>query len=271
VRQSRFGEQSDEEDGYGGDGQWDGKTRWDHVPKVKVRAEQLGVISSKLCDRIHKELHSYFPFSSDQQLVAMICDPVMLTLALPWLCAAGYKDNVDNVKELFKSALVDKATHSFQPPELDAMHNVPLDDDDVDVQVCDDDDVFGMVNVGSPSQDIESRVNTTLNITIPSDLTNEAFKEWILLKVDWLAWLLNEQKLDKINKSKVRSSNWIYVSEVVNVSQRWRKNDKCHRFAECIATRQLGAPNFNGLQECVFSVCKHIDNAFWQNLSNAKF
>jgi len=31
------------------------------------------------------------------------------------------------------------------------MCNVPLDDDDIDVQVCDDDDVFDMVNVGSPS------------------------------------------------------------------------------------------------------------------------
>jgi hypothetical protein len=39
VPSSRSGEQSDKEDDYGGDGQWDGKTRWDHVPKVKVRAE----------------------------------------------------------------------------------------------------------------------------------------------------------------------------------------------------------------------------------------
>jgi hypothetical protein len=96
-------------------------------------------------------LDSYFPFPNDQQLVAMICNPVMLTLALPWLCATGYKDNVDNAKELFKSALVDEATCSFQPSEPDTMCNVPLDDDDIDVQVCDDDDVFGMVNVGSPS------------------------------------------------------------------------------------------------------------------------
>jgi hypothetical protein len=106
----------------------------------------------------------------------------MLTLALPWLCAAGYKDNVDNAKELFKFALVNEATRSFQPPELDAMRNVPLDDD-IDVQVCDDDDVFGMVNVDSPSQDIESRASAALNTATPSDLVNEAF-EWILLKVD---------------------------------------------------------------------------------------
>jgi len=36
--------------------------------------------------------------------------------------------------------------------------------------------------------------------------------------VDSLAWLLNEQKLDEINKSKVRLGNWIYVNKVVNVS-----------------------------------------------------
>ncbi|CAM6077198.1 unnamed protein product [Sphagnum tenellum] len=143
----------------------------------------------------------------------MICDPVMLTLALPWLCTVGYKDNVDNANELFKSAFVDKATRSFRPPELNTMRNVPLDDNDVDVQVCDDDDVFGMVNVGSPSEDIESRISVVFNTTIPSDLANEAFKEWILLKVDWLAWLLNEQKLDEIDKSKGCSSNCIYINE----------------------------------------------------------
>jgi len=151
VPSSHSGAQSDEEDRYGGNGQWDGKTRWDHVPKVKVRSEQLGVICSKLQERIQKELDSYFPFLSNKQLVAMICDLVMLTLALPWLCAAGYKDNVDNSKKLFKSALVDEATRSFWPPELDAMRNVPLDDDDINVQVCNNDDVFSMVNVGSPS------------------------------------------------------------------------------------------------------------------------
>jgi hypothetical protein len=60
------GEQSNEEDGVGGEGQWDGKTRWDHLPKVKVIAEQLGVINNKLCDRIQKELNLYFPFPNDQ-------------------------------------------------------------------------------------------------------------------------------------------------------------------------------------------------------------
>ncbi len=71
----------------------------------------------------------------------------------------------------------------FRPPEPDMMPNAPPNDD-VDVQVCDDDDVFGMVNVGSFSQDIESRANAILNTTTPGDLANEAFKEWILLKVD---------------------------------------------------------------------------------------
>jgi hypothetical protein len=86
-----------------------------------------------------------------------------------------------------------------------------------------------------------------------------------------LAWLLNKQKLDEIDKNKVRSGNWIYVSEVVDVSQWWRKNGVHHRLAEHIVARHLGAPNSNGLQECVFSVCKHIDNALRQNLGNAKF
>jgi hypothetical protein len=42
----------DGEDGGGDDGQWDGKTRWDHLPKVKVRAKQLGIIGNNLRDRI---------------------------------------------------------------------------------------------------------------------------------------------------------------------------------------------------------------------------
>jgi hypothetical protein len=46
------GELSDEEESNNNDGQWDGKTRWDHLPKVKVKAKQLGVIDNKLHDRI---------------------------------------------------------------------------------------------------------------------------------------------------------------------------------------------------------------------------
>ncbi len=121
----------------------------------------------------------------------MVCDPVMLMLALPWLCAVGYKDNVDNAKELFKSALVDEATRLFQPPESNGTPNMPLDND-VDVKVCDNDNVFDTVNIGSPGQDIESGANVVLDMTTSSDLANEAFKEWISLKVDWSAWLLNE-------------------------------------------------------------------------------
>ncbi|CAK9237295.1 unnamed protein product [Sphagnum troendelagicum] len=43
------------------------------------------------------------------------------------------------------------------------MRNVPLDDNNIDVQVCDNDDVFSMVNVGLPGQDIESKTSTALN------------------------------------------------------------------------------------------------------------
>jgi hypothetical protein len=50
-------------------------------------------------------------------------------------------------------------------------------------------------------------MSAVLDMVTPGDLVNEAFKEWILLKVDWLGWLLNEQKLDEINKSKVRTAN----------------------------------------------------------------
>ncbi len=77
----------------------------------------------------------------------MVCDSVMLMSALPWLCAAGY--DVDDAKELFKSAFVDEGTHLFRPPELDTTPNATPnnDDDNADVEVCDDDDVFGMIKV----------------------------------------------------------------------------------------------------------------------------
>jgi len=91
------------------------------------------------------------------------------------------------------------------------------DDNNFDVQVCDDDDVFGMVNVGLPGQDIKNGVSVIFNTIMPGDFANETFKEWILLKVDWSTWLLNEQKLDKIDKSKVYASNWIYFKEVIDV------------------------------------------------------
>jgi hypothetical protein len=45
VPSSHSCEQSNKEDD-SGDSQWDGKTHWDHLPKVKVINEQLGVITS---------------------------------------------------------------------------------------------------------------------------------------------------------------------------------------------------------------------------------
>ncbi len=86
------------------------------------------------------------------------------------------------------TTLIDKATHSFWPPKPDA----PPDNDNIDVQVCDDDDMLNMVNVGSPGQDIKSGASSALDTMMPNDLANEAFKEWISLKVDWSVWLLNE-------------------------------------------------------------------------------
>jgi hypothetical protein len=64
--------------------------------------------------------------------MAMVCDLVMLMLALPWLCVVRYKDDVDNAKELFKSALINEATCLFLPPEPNAMPNA-LPDDNIDV------------------------------------------------------------------------------------------------------------------------------------------
>ncbi len=72
-------------------------------------------------------------FHSNQQFVAMVCDPIMLTLALLWLYAVGYKDNINNAKELFKSTLVDEAMRSFRPPKPNMTPNVLPNDDNINV------------------------------------------------------------------------------------------------------------------------------------------
>jgi hypothetical protein len=55
------------------------------------------------------------------------------------------------------------------------------------------------------------------------------------------------------------------------MSQWWRKNNVHHCLAKHIAARHLSTPNSNDLQERMFLVSKHIDNALWQNLGNTKF
>ncbi len=113
----------------------------------------------------------YLHFRLTFEFIRELGSVSMLMLALPWLCAIGYKDDVDNAKEFFKSVLVDEATCSFQPPELDMMRNVPFDDDNM----------FGMVNVRSLSQVIENKANVAFDTASPSDLVNKAFTEWISL------------------------------------------------------------------------------------------
>jgi len=82
---------------------------------------------------------------------------------------------------------------------------------------------------------------------------------------------LNEQKLDEIDKSKVRAGNWIYISKVIDVSKWLRMNNVHHHLAEHIVAQHLCAFDSNGLQKRMFSIYKHIESALWQNLGNAKF
>ncbi|CAM6054010.1 unnamed protein product [Sphagnum tenellum] len=126
--------------------------------------------------------------------------------------------------------MIDNKLHDCIQKELDLYFSFPSDQK------------FGMVNVGLPGHDINNSANVALDTMMSGDLANETFKKWISLKVNWSTWLLNEEKLDKIKNSKVRSSNYIYVSEVINVSQWWHKNRVHHH----LAVRHLGALDSNG-------------------------
>ncbi len=256
-----------------------------------VAAHDLNCVASKLRERVQIELDNYFPKATDHQLVALMCDPVMMTCAVPWLEANGYADDIERAHNLFLYALIEEAKRSLQ---IDVVNNESQrGDSGMAATVMDltenEDEPNAEEVIGAPSDmsDNESDVDdvfdlpthvtgveaTVTMVTTADMIAEKAFKLWTQNNLDFAAFLKDVQKvtLTRKDESKIQCRNWTHVSKLVDVQLWWRVYGHAHRLVERVAARELACPDSNGLQERVFSVCKLLDSPLRQSMGDSKF
>ncbi|OQR81103.1 hypothetical protein ACHHYP_16757 [Achlya hypogyna] len=266
----------------------------------------MGQIARHLPKRLDTELGHYFPSATDHQLVAMMCDPVMLTCALPWLELNGHGDDVERAHNVILEAMEQEAKRSrhlamtvIGTTSAVAGHSVAsgnisspgqgLGNGVVASGTFDSADGKDLKNGqdGEDSEDGNEKAIFDLPAAmllddgceygddglITDELTERAFCAWTSCRINWSSFLKDQQKLQltKKDEARVEALNWACVSRLVGVSLLWRVNGHAHRLVERVAAREFACPDSNGLQERVFYLRKILDSPLRQNISNKKF
>jgi hypothetical protein len=250
---------------------WDGSRSFDNIPKKKVPVEDLHPLLRKLLDRLLTEIDIYFPTPNKHQLIAMMVDPVMLSVGLPWLRLAGHGDVVDQAKSEFKRALIKESERVWKQDAPPAQVDPPQgDDEDADS----DDDVYQTV-VRKSALPVDSDAPDTVRQAqkTAEEIADQAYREWTMQVFDWAHFLKHDQRLVLSAKDnlKVAHGDCFFMAEQVDILLWFRLYGKRHSMVSRIAAPELAAPDANGLQERVFSFCRLIDTHMRQSLGAAKF
>ncbi|KAI2500536.1 hypothetical protein MHU86_13960 [Fragilaria crotonensis] len=260
---------------------WDTRSAFRHLPSIKVAANNLNPLVAKLRTRLKDELDKYFLEPSDLQCLAMIVDPVMLTTGLPILLTLGHGAIVDRALLIFKEKLMEEATYSNEGRELGAPVSVTGGDE------CgeDEDDPFITSDNHDDEEDDWARVvrqakalsagslKTKTAITTAAEEANKEYLAWTSMRVDWLGFLTNVQKVSKevLDLKKIKLDDCLYLSEHVDILLWWRENASLHRLTARVAAPPIAKPEANSFQERVFSCASLIDTDLRQSLGNDKF
>jgi hypothetical protein len=242
---------------------WDAKVPFKSLPMKKFAVTEMPAPVGQLQTRMLKELEQYFPKPSDHQCLAMALDPVMLTTGLPLLLLLGQADLYERCMDLLKKAIEEEVARTHLPsgyvePEPEQNDN-GFDEDENPIEMA----------------------LRTLKETIPPrleksyyDIAEEAFKSWKELKVDWLSFMKDTQKivLTEEEKKSVSYNDCYFLVEKVDILKWWSLHEQMqHSLVKRIAARELAIPDANSLQERMFSFCKLVDGPRRQNLGNEKF
>ena len=198
----------------------------------------------------------------------MLCDPVMMSVGVPFLVQAGHKMLVDKATTLFMTWLVreaeraapgDTADPDVQPPSEALAH---VEDEDATQYLFDS--VMGQSAISSVASRLECESE-------PIAIARVAYDAWSNHLHDWNGFLRTIQKVEKMTESAVKSGNCFYLSSVVDVLLWWRVHAVQHPLVSRVASRVLATPVSNGLQERVFSLTGRIDSPLRQSLGKEKF
>lgn len=253
---------------------WDGATPFKQLPKIKMtpdvnsgsRVKHMSDEAVELRDRLREAFEKFLPEEpDDDQLLAAMCDPVMVSGGLRFL--AALKDSAINAKIDRAWMLLDQEVlaeaqrctpieHSKASTGA-ASHNqtpstaVVLDDDEEE-----EDDLFNQVMAIEPSRPQRSAAAPSSSSTTarpaavpqPEQRARSELNEWRKLQLDWTRELtLQGLAEDQINTQQAAVSNPIYLAKVFDVLQWFQRQRSVDPgrwwYIARVAARRLGKPD----------------------------
>lgn len=251
---------------------WDASTLYKKLPMKQKRSGDLGPEGQILHERLLVEMDRYFPQPDKFQLIAMFCDPVMMTSGIRYMRTPlmGQSEQCDRGWELFKKAIVDEANLLYcrSGPAASQGKGVlyPEDNDD---DAC---DLFAMAMASSEGT---AAVNSGTAVTDdPGSKAAEEIRRWEALSVDWDQFLCHQQGISPYSatdRRRVQQGHPGVLIHLVDTLLWWRLNAATFRLVSRVSARYMAKPDANSLQERVFSFCKLVDSPLRRRLGKDKF
>lgn len=252
---------------------WDNATPFKQLPKIKMTADvNAGSASARvklmsdeaveLRDRLSEAFKRFLPEDpDDDQLLAAMCDPVMVSGGLRFLSAL--KDQAINAKIDRAWMLLDqevlaeaqrctptdhKAGASAASHGQTPLAGVVLDEDE------EEDDLFNQVMAIEPSRPQRSSAAPSsvtarpAAVPQPEQRARSELSEWRKLQLDWPRELtLQGLTEDQINTQQAAVSNPIYLAKVFDVLQWFQRQRSVDPgrwwYIARVAARRLGKPD----------------------------
>jgi hAT family C-terminal dimerisation region len=250
---------------------WPATMPFKELPRKTMTKDELDPLAARLHDRIMKELEAYLPNPDDDQLRAMLLDPIMITRGAPFLkiMDSTFSDYWESARELLVLDVLNELNIQAALEHPTSMSNVAsnvasADTSDAPEPEAPWEESFYTRTMKSVPQPVQTE-------TVDTDLPTKAkqiVSQWEkTVKVDWSDWI-NRHPPGR----KVRDVNDPYeLVECVNVLEWWQENQHQWPLIAKVAARRLGKPDANSHLERVFSFCKRVDHPNRRRLSRTKF
>ena len=251
---------------------WNANTLFKDLPLATMSIDQMTPESQQLRDRFIAELDRYLPQPDDDQLLAMACHPLVVTIGRR-ICSALNKDQWPAIWDKAMKLLDDQiATYAAAvaipaPAEsstIDAEHN------NGNKSSRRLDSLYEDIDCASRSSTDDCEGDTPL-ATIKQE--KERFMK---MKMNWAAWLRlqladESKKQATVEWDDVKKNRFHAIAPWFDVSIWWRKHRDEYPTLSQIAARYIAKPDSNGFQERVFSRCTVIDHPLRQRLKEENF
>jgi hypothetical protein len=253
---------------------WDSKTQFKDLPMKTMttcpeqsaakRYPMMSPLAILLQDRLRQEFEKYFPPPDDALLIAMACNPIMITVgksillnkpkeAYLWAKALG----------LLRNAVKEEASTRVPVEQVvdivreDSIH--PGDDEvDSDCEFLGERDQAFAVPTFSQSMHWSERAEQEL-------------LQWQSIQINFVE-VAKEQGASLPPR---KTTNALFLSDVIDVNRWWSNmlvaKPQDFSLMSRVAARYLNKPPANGLQERVFGTAKFIDTPLRRSLGNDRF